>query len=86
MTSTVRTVPLPEVWVPDDDPGQVGKHPRIAIRFLPNRSLAFLDVTLIQREPPEADVPVSAGLEASQQVVVRYSGKRAAVIPGDSET
>jgi hypothetical protein len=71
--------------VPHDDPGQVGGQARVAVRLVPHRRAALLDVALLEREDDEANVPVGAGLQAGKEVFVRVPGERAAIVPVDGE-
>ena len=52
---------------------------------LPHRGLALGDVGLAERERQERHVPVGAGAQAGDHVVVGDAGVRAAVVVGQSE-
>ncbi len=55
----------------------------VLLGFLPNAGLAFLDMDLAERERDVTHLPVGAGGEAGEHMLVSVTGERAAVVPGD---
>ena len=71
--------------VAHDDADLQGEQAGVVVRVVPDVGLALLDVDLAEREGHERDVPVGAGGQAVEHVLVGVAGEGAAVVPGDGE-
>jgi hypothetical protein len=71
------------VLVAHDDTGLQRDDPAVLVGLFPDARLAVFDVDLAQRERQVAHLPVGAGGEAGEHVLVCVAGEWAAVVPGD---
>ena len=68
------------------DPHLQSEDPRVGLGGVPHVRHSLLDVRLTEAERQELDVPVGAGAEPGDDVVVGDATVGAAVVPGESES